>query len=238
LIAKFNVCVRDFRAQCVRHVTISLIDSSYGYLCNEGYNKSLISKRLPANMIASGLKASEELGKYISVAAFMESAECLMELDRKPAVKRALNFFAACVKSPIKHECGFSAWQSPIKHECGFSAWQGLYKVLKDTTNTLMPGCHFTGSSGRLHSAEHEETSTKQLITVTSRTSPPPPPPPPPPTTTPLILVEEIIYAPTVPFEPSSARKAMRKNVVSQELAQLNSSARLTFCFLLFIVML
>ncbi|RCN48172.1 hypothetical protein ANCCAN_05717 [Ancylostoma caninum] len=58
LIAKFNVCVREFRAQCVRHVTISLIDSSYGYLCNEGYN------------------------------TFMESAECLMELDRKPAVKR------------------------------------------------------------------------------------------------------------------------------------------------------
>ncbi|KAJ1345852.1 hypothetical protein KIN20_000475 [Parelaphostrongylus tenuis] len=41
LIAKFNVCVREYRTQCLRHVTISLIDSSYGYLCNEGYNMLL-----------------------------------------------------------------------------------------------------------------------------------------------------------------------------------------------------
>ncbi|PAV79648.1 hypothetical protein WR25_08717 isoform B [Diploscapter pachys] len=136
LIAKFNVCIREYRSKCSRHVTVALIDSSYGYLCNEGYN------------------------------TFMESAECLMDLDRKPSVKKchdetlreiesanaetgiamaakldrmcgALNFFSGCVRSPIKDECGFSAWQV-------------IYRVLRDTTNTLMPACQFTGSSSKL----------------------------------------------------------------------------------------
>ncbi|VDO11088.1 unnamed protein product [Haemonchus placei] len=34
--------------QCLRHVTISIIDSSYGYLCNEGYNSK--SATLPSFM--------------------------------------------------------------------------------------------------------------------------------------------------------------------------------------------
>uniref|UniRef100_A0A8R1E354 DUF19 domain-containing protein n=1 Tax=Caenorhabditis japonica TaxID=281687 RepID=A0A8R1E354_CAEJA len=152
LIAKFNSCVRDHRSTCPRHVTISLIDSSYGYLCNEGYN------------------------------TFMESAECLMELDRKPSVKRchdetlkeiesantesgvsmpakvdrmcgALNFFSGCVRSPIKQDCGFSAWQV-------------IYRVLKDTTNTLMPACQFTGTSQKL--AAFQKESEKKLSAVTS----------------------------------------------------------------------
>lgn len=146
LIAKFNSCVRDYRSTCPRHVTISLIDSSYGYLCNEGYN------------------------------TFMESAECLMELDRKPSVKRchdetlkeiesantesgvsmpakvdrmcgALNFFSGCVRSPIKQDCGFSAWQV-------------IYRVLKDTTNTLMPACQFTGTSQKLSAFQKENNIT------------------------------------------------------------------------------
>ncbi|CAI2348867.1 unnamed protein product [Caenorhabditis sp. 36 PRJEB53466] len=154
LIAKFNSCVRDHRSTCPRHVTISLIDSSYGYLCNEGYN------------------------------TFMESAECLMELDRKPSVKRchdetlreiesantesgvsmpakvdrmcgALNFFSGCVRSPIKQDCGFSAWQV-------------IYRVLKDTTNTLMPACQFTGTSQKLASFQKETDSES-----TTTTSPP-----------------------------------------------------------------
>ncbi|EGT45594.1 hypothetical protein CAEBREN_05806 [Caenorhabditis brenneri] len=152
LIAKFNSCVRDYRSTCPRHVTISLIDSSYGYLCNEGYN------------------------------TFMESAECLMELDRKPSVKRchdetlkeiesantesgvsmpakvdrmcgALNFFSGCVRSPIKQDCGFSAWQV-------------IYRVLKDTTNTLMPACQFTGTSQKLSAFQKENN-------ITSSTYPP-----------------------------------------------------------------
>ncbi|KIH57838.1 hypothetical protein ANCDUO_11967 [Ancylostoma duodenale] len=103
LIAKFNVCVREFRAQCVRHVTISLIDSSYGYLCNEGYNTFMESaeclmeldrkpavKRCHDETLVEIETANTETG--IAMAAkldpFMESAECLMELDRKPAVKR------------------------------------------------------------------------------------------------------------------------------------------------------
>ncbi|CAB3402675.1 unnamed protein product [Caenorhabditis bovis] len=165
LIAKFNSCVRDHRATCPRHVTISLIDSSYGYLCNEGYN------------------------------TFMESAECLMDLDRKPAVKRchdetlreiesantemgismsakldrmcgALNFFSGCVRTPIKQECGFSAWQV-------------IYRVLKDTTNTLMPACQFTGTSHKLAAFEmkaesRSEEPTKPTTTSSTTTRAPP----------------------------------------------------------------
>lgn len=157
LIAKFNSCVRDYRSTCPRHVTISLIDSSYGYLCNEGYN------------------------------TFMESAECLMELDRKPSVKRchdetlkeiesantesgvsmpakvdrmcgALNFFSGCVRSPIKQDCGFSAWQV-------------IYRVLKDTTNTLMPACQFTGTSQKLAAFQKENNiSTSPPASSTSST--------------------------------------------------------------------
>ncbi|CAJ0598419.1 unnamed protein product [Cylicocyclus nassatus] len=217
LIAKFNVCVREHRAQCPRHVTISLIDSSYGYLCNEGYN------------------------------TFMESAECLMELDRKPAVKRchdetlveietantetgiamaaklermcgALNFFAGCVKTPIKHDCGSSAWQV-------------IYRVLKDTTNTLMPGCQFTGASARLISSETEELHTLPI------TSTPHYIPEPPPTTTPFVYVEELTYPPISSSASDNSRKGMKKNIVSEELALLNSSSQMTICFLLFIVM-
>lgn len=159
LIAKFNSCVRDYRSTCPRHVTISLIDSSYGYLCNEGYN------------------------------TFMESAECLMELDRKPSVKRchdetlkeiesantesgvsmpakvdrmcgALNFFSGCVRSPIKQDCGFSAWQV-------------IYRVLKDTTNTLMPACQFTGTSQKLISFQKENNMTSPTtVTLQSSTVP------------------------------------------------------------------
>ncbi|EYC04914.1 hypothetical protein Y032_0085g1861 [Ancylostoma ceylanicum] len=221
LIAKFNVCVREFRAQCVRHVTISLIDSSYGYLCNEGYN------------------------------TFMESAECLMELDRKPAVKRchdetlveietantetgiamaakldrmcgALNFFAGCVKTPIKQECGSSAWQV-------------IYRVLKDTTNTLMPGCQFTGASARLLSVEAEEHHTHPVTSTAATTTTAPPPPP---MTTPLVVVEEFAYPAEVVTVSGNSRKGMKKNIVSQELSQLNGSSRITVCLLLFIVML
>ncbi|VDM69237.1 unnamed protein product [Strongylus vulgaris] len=204
----------------------------------------------------------------------MESAECLMELDRKPAVKRchdetlveietantetgiamaakldrmcglvvinvflhditaiivillnpsnfrALNFFAGCVKTPIKQDCGSSAWQV-------------IYRVLKDTTNTLMPGCQFTGASSRLVSAEVEEAQTKPttLVTTTPRITTEPP------TTTPLVLVEEFSYPPTAAMASSSSRKGMRKNIVSEELASSNASSRMTICFLLFIVM-
>ncbi|KAK6742369.1 hypothetical protein RB195_009938 [Necator americanus] len=213
LIAKFNVCVRELRAQCVRHVTISLIDSSYGYLCNEGYN------------------------------TFMESAECLMQLDRKPAVKRchdetlveiettnteagiamtakldrmcgALNFFAGCVKTSIKQECGSSAWQV-------------IYRVLKDTTNTLMPGCQFTGASARLIAAEGEETQTQSTTTSIPSTV----------TTLPSV-VEEFNYPSTAILVSSSPRKGTKKNIVGQELLQLNTSSQLGVYFLLFIVII
>ncbi|KAK5965647.1 DUF19 domain-containing protein, partial [Trichostrongylus colubriformis] len=226
LIAKFNVCVREYRMQCLRHVTISIIDSSYGYLCNEGYN------------------------------TFMESAECLMELDRKPEVKKchdetlleiesantetgitmaekldrmcgALNFFAGCVKSPIKHECGSSAWQV-------------IYRVLKDTTNTLMPGCHFSGTSARLHhSSEVEETEMSQTVTesipttstttiATTTTT----------TTTAAVIVQD--YARLSSKEAIvPPRKDFRKNIISEELSQMNASGSiLSLSLLLFIVML
>ncbi|GMS89567.1 hypothetical protein PENTCL1PPCAC_11742, partial [Pristionchus entomophagus] len=133
LVKKFNDCVKDLRRTCPRHVTIGLIDSSYGYLCHDGYH------------------------------TFLDSAECLMELDRKPEVKTchdqtlrdierangnaemglnekvdkmcsALNFFSGCVKHPIRNECGVAAWQV-------------IHRVLKDTTKTLMPGCVFGRST-------------------------------------------------------------------------------------------
>ncbi|EFP01210.1 hypothetical protein CRE_24460 [Caenorhabditis remanei] len=175
LIAKFNSCVRDYRSTCPRHVTISLIDSSYGYLCNEGYN------------------------------TFMESAECLMELDRKPSVKRchdetlkeiesantesgvsmpakvdrmcgALNFFSGCVRSPIKQDCGFSAWQvsfylSVCPSRC--PDFQVIYRVLKDTTNTLMPACQFTGTSQKLISFQKENNITSPSPSTVVQTTVP-----------------------------------------------------------------
>ncbi|KAL3095454.1 hypothetical protein niasHS_007553 [Heterodera schachtii] len=129
LINEFEQCVKVFRQKCRRHITISLIEASYGFLCNEGYE------------------------------TFMASAECLMELDQRPNVKRchdrtlksieaangdgegavdtkldkmcsALNYFSDCVRMPIRQSCGAKAWQV-------------IFRVLKDTTRTLMPKCEF-----------------------------------------------------------------------------------------------
>ena len=60
-----------YRDKCRRHITINLIEASYGFLCNDGY---------------------ESEGKCLNLIkcfnlAFMASAECLMELDQQPSVK-------------------------------------------------------------------------------------------------------------------------------------------------------
>ncbi|VDN25296.1 unnamed protein product [Gongylonema pulchrum] len=96
-------------------------------------------------------------------AAFMASAECLVEMDQQPEVKQchevtlkqieeanrasgitvpsrfdkmctALNYFSSCVERPIERNCGAAAWSA-------------IFRVLGDTTNTLLPGCRFTGHS-------------------------------------------------------------------------------------------
>uniref|UniRef100_A0AC34GSN0 Uncharacterized protein n=1 Tax=Panagrolaimus sp. ES5 TaxID=591445 RepID=A0AC34GSN0_9BILA len=104
----------------------------------------------------------------------MNSAECLMELDQRPSVKHchdetlrdiekangesgitmpikldrmceALNFFSGCVRHPIRHNCGLEAWQV-------------IFRVLKDTTKTLMPACQFTGTSKKIaHNRHHSK---------------------------------------------------------------------------------
>ncbi|KAE9550060.1 hypothetical protein FO519_006724 [Halicephalobus sp. NKZ332] len=142
LIRNFNGCVEPYREKCPKHITINLIDASYGFLCNAGYE------------------------------TFMNSAECLMELDQRPSVKHchdetlrdierangetgitmaakldrmceALNFFSGCVRHPIRQNCGLEAWQV-------------IFRVLKDTTKTLMPACQFTGTSPKVvHNKNH-----------------------------------------------------------------------------------
>jgi len=160
LIRNFDDCVKEFRETCPRHITISLIDASYGFLCNEGYD------------------------------TFMTSAECLMELDQRPTVKQchdetladiertnnelgmampakldrmcdALNFFSGCVRSPIRQDCGHNAWSV-------------IFRVLRDTTRTLMPACAFTGESTRLQlmNAEKEEEQVNKNATLTTTFSP------------------------------------------------------------------
>uniref|UniRef100_A0A7E4W0T6 DUF19 domain-containing protein n=1 Tax=Panagrellus redivivus TaxID=6233 RepID=A0A7E4W0T6_PANRE len=155
LIGDFNTCVEPHREKCPKHITINLIEASYGYLCNAGYE------------------------------TFMNSAECLMELDQRPSVKHchdetlrdiekangeqgitmpakldrmceALNFFSGCVRHPIRHNCGLEAWQV-------------IFRVLKDTTKTLMPACQFTGTSPKITHRHHKTTSA----------APPAPPPKP-----------------------------------------------------------
>lgn len=50
---------------------------------------------------------------------------------------------------------------NPIQRYCGSGAWQVIFRVLKDTTQTLMPGCHFQSlsminNSDNLHPASIE----------------------------------------------------------------------------------
>uniref|UniRef100_A0A914VNR3 Uncharacterized protein n=1 Tax=Plectus sambesii TaxID=2011161 RepID=A0A914VNR3_9BILA len=145
LIRRFDTCVKESRRECPRHITISLIDASYGFLCNDGYE------------------------------IFMESADCLMELDQRPTVKachdrtlreiqnandqagmrlpekmnrmcESLNYFAGCVRQPIRQMCGIEAWMV-------------IFRVLRDTTHTLMPGCVFTSNSLPANNDEGEEQS-------------------------------------------------------------------------------
>ena len=52
---------------------------------------------------------------------------------------RALNFFSGCVRMPIRHNCGVAAWAV-------------IFRVLRDTTNALLPNCQFTGQSKKLFS--------------------------------------------------------------------------------------
>uniref|UniRef100_A0A915LQ50 DUF19 domain-containing protein n=1 Tax=Meloidogyne javanica TaxID=6303 RepID=A0A915LQ50_MELJA len=116
----FERCVSGYRTKCRRHITVSLIEASYGYLCNEGYE------------------------------IFVGSAECLMELDQQSNVKgchdktlleieeanneqngtvvnrlermcNALNYFSECVRPPIRQSCGNEAWNV-------------IFRVLKDTS--------------------------------------------------------------------------------------------------------
>ncbi|CAI4229189.1 unnamed protein product [Auanema sp. JU1783] len=225
LIAKFNECVREQRIKCPRHVTISLIDSSYGYLCNEGYN------------------------------TFMESADCLMDLDRRPKVKMchdetlreietansqvdiaidakmdrmcgALNFFSGCVRPHIRERCGKSAWQV-------------IFRVLKDTTNTLMPACQFTGTSPKLQllNKVQEETSpaqevsndissddAKALSSISSPKSSSTSTNLPSTSTTPTINSSE------------STKKTMRKNIMNSELKQSNTNSFRTLYSVFFVI--
>uniref|UniRef100_A0A0M3HRZ1 DUF19 domain-containing protein n=1 Tax=Ascaris lumbricoides TaxID=6252 RepID=A0A0M3HRZ1_ASCLU len=154
LIRDFDKCVFEYRKSCPKHITINLIDASYGFLCNEGYD------------------------------TFMSSAECLMELDQQPSVKychdetladieranhefgitmplkldrmcEALNFFSGCVRLPIRHNCGVSAWSV-------------IFRVLRDTTNTLMPGCQFTGQSSRRRTSTSHPTTTSTINKASS----------------------------------------------------------------------
>ena len=129
LIKRFDDCVQNSRRLCPKHITLSLIDASYGYLCNEGY------------------------------AIFMANANCLMKLDQEAQVREchdstltvirasseeaslslsakmsrmcsSLNYFARCVRQPVQTTCGSEAWGV-------------IVRVLKDTTKTLMPSCAF-----------------------------------------------------------------------------------------------
>ncbi|KAM3722781.1 Type II methyltransferase M.PvuII [Dirofilaria immitis] len=153
LVRNFNDCVYKLRQQCPEHITVSLIDASYGYLCNEGYE------------------------------TFMTSAECLIELDRQPTVKQcheitlkhieaangqisiatltrfdkmcqALNYFASCVERPIAYGCGAEAWTM-------------IFRVLRDTTNTLLPKCQFTGRSSLTDHFPPSQSEAATLFTTT-----------------------------------------------------------------------
>ena len=42
LIRHFERCVSGYRTKCRKHITVSLIEASYGFLCNEGYSSKFI----------------------------------------------------------------------------------------------------------------------------------------------------------------------------------------------------
>lgn len=156
LIRHFERCVSGYRTKCRRHITVSLIEASYGYLCNEGYE------------------------------IFVGSAECLMELDQQPNVKgchdktlleieeanneqngtvvnrlermcNALNYFSECVRPPIRQSCGNEAWNV-------------IFRVLKDTSRILMPMCNFDNyyRSGEEEEGEENNNDYNNNILITS----------------------------------------------------------------------
>jgi hypothetical protein len=55
-----------------------------------------------------------------------------------------LNYFAACVRQHI--------WNG-----CGVDAWHVIFRVLKDTTKTLMPSCLFSGESAKLDAEQRQQ---------------------------------------------------------------------------------
>lgn len=38
LVIAFEECIKEARSRCPKHILITLIDASYGYLCKEGKN--------------------------------------------------------------------------------------------------------------------------------------------------------------------------------------------------------
>uniref|UniRef100_A0A0N5D2W6 DUF19 domain-containing protein n=1 Tax=Thelazia callipaeda TaxID=103827 RepID=A0A0N5D2W6_THECL len=130
LIREFNNCIYESRQQCPKHITISLIDASYGFLCSEGYE------------------------------TFMASADCLIDLDGRFPLKQCheitlKNIEAANAHSGITIPTRFikmcqamdyfyNCVEKPIAESCGIAAWKMIIRVLHDTTKTLLPGCQFT----------------------------------------------------------------------------------------------
>ncbi|KHN87198.1 hypothetical protein Tcan_08357 [Toxocara canis] len=145
LIRNFDECVLEYRTICPKHITINLIDASYGFLCNEGYDTD--NHAMELDQKPSVKYCHDETLADIERANHEFGITMPLKLDR---MCDALNFFSGCVRLPIRHNCGVSAWSV-------------IFRVLRDTTKTLMPGCQFTGQSSS------HRIPTTQSTTITIR---------------------------------------------------------------------
>ncbi|KAI6220101.1 hypothetical protein M3Y99_01621900 [Aphelenchoides fujianensis] len=162
LIRSFELCVDAYRDRCPKHITISLIEASYGYLCNEGYE------------------------------TFMASAECLMELDQQPAVKHChdetlKDIEGANVESTMRMEAKMSRMcgrAQLLLRLCSASHSATVRSGrVAHTTRTLMPTCVFNGESAKLDAERRAEEHNRYARTrrphahplLAARTTTPPP---------------------------------------------------------------
>jgi hypothetical protein len=72
---------------------------------------------------------------------------------------RSLNFFAGCVRQPIRQMCGIEAWMV-------------IFRVLRDTTHTLMPGCEFSSTSVQVNADGDEQSDGGDSLEVLSSVEP------------------------------------------------------------------
>uniref|UniRef100_A0AC34QII3 DUF19 domain-containing protein n=1 Tax=Panagrolaimus sp. JU765 TaxID=591449 RepID=A0AC34QII3_9BILA len=142
LFSEYETCVGPHVSDCPKDLSITLLNSTYGYICKDGYD------------------------------TYLENAECFYSVETIPSVKKckktlisetvdlALDF-SVSPQDKMDQTCSninkyIDCTRSPIKEQCGLKAWSLIHKVIKDVLNGLMPTCEVKVQKQRKYVVERK----------------------------------------------------------------------------------